>query len=188
MDGWDKTGMTGYAASRTLSRLIGQAALHPRGLEMLRLSFIALVVVLVAPPQLLAQDRVEAGMLQCRGTTQSFVVGSVTELNCSFAPSDGGPAESYMARMKRAGLDIGIDQQVQIAWGVFAPSRLRRGELAGTYGGGAASATVGVGVGANALWGGSNNTVSLQPVSVQGQTGLSAAAGVASLQLIAVGQ
>jgi hypothetical protein len=36
--------------------------------------------------------------------------------------------------------------------------------------------------------GGSNNTVSLQPVSVQGQTGLSAAAGVASLQLLAVGQ
>jgi hypothetical protein len=156
---------------------------------MLRLSSIALAVALVAAPHtLLAQDRVEAGILQCRGTTQSFVVGSVTELNCSFAPSGGGPAESYMARMKRAGLDIGINQQVQIAWGVFAPSRLRRGELAGTYGGGAASATVGIGVGANALWGGSNNTVSLQPVSVQGQTGLSAAAGIANLQLIAVGQ
>ena len=133
------------------------------------------------------QNRVEAGTLQCRGSTTSFIVGSVTELNCTFTPAAGGPAESYMARMKRAGLDIGVNQQVAIAWGVFAPSNLRKGELAGTYGGGAASATVGVGVGANALWGGSNNTVSLQPVSVQGQTGLSAAAGVASLQLIAVG-
>jgi len=135
-----------------------------------------------------AQERVEAGALQCRGSTTSFVVGSVTELNCTFVPSAGGPTESYMARMKRAGLDIGINQQVAITWGVFAPTRLRRGELAGTYAGGAASATLGVGVGANALWGGSDNTVSLQPVSVQGQTGLSAAAGVASLQLLAVGQ
>ena len=134
-----------------------------------------------------AQNRVEAGTLQCRGSTTSFVVGSVTELNCRFVPAGGGPVESYMARMKRAGLDIGVAQQVAITWGVFAPSNLHKGELAGTYGGGAASATVGVGVGANALWGGSNNTVSLQPVSVQGQTGLSAAAGVASLQLIAVG-
>jgi hypothetical protein len=89
--------------------------------------------------------------------------------------------------MKRAGLDIGIDQQVAISWGVFAPTDLGRGGLAGTYTGGAASATFGVGVGANALWGGSNNTVSLQPVSVQAQAGLSAAAGIASLQLIAAG-
>lgn len=156
---------------------------------MLRSSLIMLMAVLIAPTHAaLAQDRVEAGVLQCRGSTTSFVLGSVTELNCTFAPSGGGPAESYMARMRRAGLDIGINQHVAIAWGVFAPSRLRRGELAGTYGGGAASATVGVGVGANALWGGSNSTVSLQPVSVQGQTGLSAAAGIASLQLIAVGQ
>ena len=156
---------------------------------MLRLSSIALTVVLIVPTYTgWAQERVEAGALQCRGSTTSFVVGSVTELNCTFVPSDGGPTESYMARMKRAGLDIGINQQVAITWGVFAPTRLRRGELAGTYAGGAASATLGVGVGANALWGGSNNTISLQPVSIQGQTGLSAAAGIASLQLLAVGQ
>jgi hypothetical protein len=156
---------------------------------MLRLSSIAFTVALIVPTYTVwAQERVEAGVLQCRGSTTSFVVGSVTELSCTFVPSAGGPTESYMARMKRAGLDIGINQQVAITWGVFAPTRLRRGELAGTYAGGAASATLGVGVGANALWGGSNNTVSLQPVSVQGQTGLSAAAGVASLQLLAVGQ
>jgi hypothetical protein len=40
-----------------------------------------------------------------------------------------------------------------------------------------------VGVGANALVGGSNNTIALQPLSVQGQTGLSVAAGVAGLEL-----
>ena len=96
---------------------------------MFRLSSIALTTVLIAPTYTgLAQERVEAGVLQCRGSTTSFVVGSVTELNCTFVPSAGGPTESYMARMKRAGLDIGINQQVAITWGVFAPTRLRRGE------------------------------------------------------------
>jgi hypothetical protein len=67
---------------------------------------------------------------------------------------------------------------------VFAPTnRVGPGDLAGTYGGVAASATVGVGLGANALVGGSNNTIALQPVSLQGQTGLSVAAGIAGLEL-----
>ena len=152
---------------------------------MKRISTAALAAALIASASAaVAQERVEAGILDCRGSTTSFVVGSVTELNCTFAPSGGGPAEHYMGRIKRFGLDIGINPQVAVAWGVFAPTRgLRRGELAGSYVGGAASATVGVGVGANALFGGSNNTISLQPVSVQGQTGFSAAAGIADLEL-----
>ena len=71
-----------------------------------------------------------------------------------------------------------------MAWGVFAPTnRIGYGDLAGSYVGASASATVGVGLGANALVGGSGNTFALQPVSVQGQTGLSVAAGVAGLEL-----
>ena len=71
-----------------------------------------------------------------------------------------------------------------MAWAVFAPtSGSPRRDLSGNYGGAAASATVGVGVGANALVGGSGNTIALQPVSVQAQTGLSVAAGVAGLEL-----
>ena len=47
----------------------------------------------------------------------------------------------------------------------------------------AAEATVGAGVGANVLVGGSNRTVTLQPISVQGQAGLNLAVGVAGLDL-----
>jgi hypothetical protein len=39
------------------------------------------------------------------------------------------------------------------------------------------------GVGANALVGGSNRSVALQPLSVSGQVGLNIAAGVAGLDL-----
>jgi hypothetical protein len=68
-----------------------------------------------------------------------------------------------------------------MAWAVFAPTTRRFGARAGHYGGASAEATVGLGVGANVLIGGSNRTVELQPVSVQGQAGLNLAVGVASL-------
>jgi hypothetical protein len=150
-----------------------------------RLSTVVLAAALVASASsAMAQDRVQVGVLECRGSTASFIVGSVTNLSCAFQPSTGAPRESYHAIMRRAGLDIGINPQVAVAWAVFAPTRgFGRGYLAGNYVGAAASATVGVGVGANALIGGSNNTIALQPLSLQGQTGLSIAAGVAGLEL-----
>ena len=70
-----------------------------------------------------------------------------------------------------------------MVWAVYAPSSRGPGVLAGAYTGATAEATVAVGLGANALVGGSNRTVALQPLSVTGQTGLNLAAGVASLEL-----
>jgi hypothetical protein len=152
---------------------------------MIRVSTIALAAGLVASASsAMAQDRVEIGTLECRGSTTSFVIGSVTDLNCGYRPAGGGPVEPYRATMRRAGVDIGFNQQIVVVWGVWAPSRGQpRWDLSGSYAGAQASATVGVGVGANALIGGSGNTIALQPLSGQAQTGLSAAAGVASLEL-----
>jgi len=149
---------------------------------MIRFTTIALATAFVASASsAMAQSRVEVGVLECRGSTTSFIVGSVTELSCAFKPSSGGPAQPYHATLRRAGVDLGLNQQIVVAWAVYAPSGSM--SLAGSYGGGAASATVGVGAGANALFGGSNNTISLQPLSGQAQTGLSVAAGVAGLEL-----
>jgi hypothetical protein len=152
---------------------------------MIRISMAALALIAASAvsTSAQAQSRVEVGVLDCRGSTSSFVVGSVTQLNCMFNPSGGRPAP-YIATMRRIGVDLGFNQQVAVAWAVLAPSRgLPHYDLSGSYAGGAASATVGVGIGANALIGGSGNTFALQPVSLQGQTGLSVAAGVASLEL-----
>jgi hypothetical protein len=131
-----------------------------------------------------AQNRVEVGVLECRGGTTSFVVGSVTDLDCVFRQSGTGVVDPYYARIRRAGVDIGLPQQVAVSWAVFAPTRrIGAGDLSGNYVGASASATIGVGLGANALVGGSGNTIALQPVSLQGQVGLSVAAGVAGLEL-----
>ena len=69
-------------------------------------------------------------------------------------------------------------------WVVFAPTvQLGRGDLSGNYAGVNASAAVGVGLGTNALIGGSANFYALQPLSLQGQTGLNVSGGVQSLEL-----
>jgi Protein of unknown function (DUF992) len=130
-----------------------------------------------------AQSQVQAGMLECSGTTASFIVGSVTEMRCTFRPGSGS-AMPYVATIRRVGVDVALPANVGMAWAVFAPTRnIGPGELSGTYAGASASATAVVGVGANALVGGSNNTIALQPVSLQGQTGLGVAAGVAGMEL-----
>jgi hypothetical protein len=135
--------------------------------------------------QALAHDTVEVGFLECRGQSMAFVVGSITKLECLFRPNVGARPEAYYGTIRRAGLDIGWNDSTLVKWAVYAPTnRLGATALAGGYAGGSASVTVGYGVGANALFGGSNSTISLQPLSLQGQTGLSAAAGVAALELV----
>ena len=130
---------------------------------------------------------VRAGILQCQGGQNvGFVVGSVASLDCVFQ-SEGRRPEPYVATVRRIGVDLGFTQQTQFTWAVNAPnSRLGRGELAGNYGGVGANASVGIGGGGNFLVGGPQNAYALQPVSVQGQTGLNVAAGIAGLELESV--
>ena len=71
-----------------------------------------------------------------------------------------------------------------LIWGVFAPSAsLAPGGLSGNYLGATRSATVGIGAGANVLVGGSDRTISLQPLSIEGNTGLNVAAGIGAISL-----
>ena len=129
-------------------------------------------------------NRVRVGVLECRGGASiGFVVGSVTNLGCVLRV-EGFPEDRYIATIRKVGLDIGITQETALAWGVFAPvAQLAPGDLTGTYAGAQGSASLGVGVGGNVLVGGSNNTIALQPLSVQGQVGVNIAAGLAELEL-----
>jgi hypothetical protein len=139
----------------------------------------AIAVVSATP----AMANVEVGQLECRGVSQQFVVGSVTNLQCLFRPSSGGRPQPYDAQIRRFGLDVGINQSTVLLWSVFAPNAPGPNALSGTYVGPSANVTVGVGVGANVLWGGSNHTVALQPVSGQGQIGLGVVGGVSAMEM-----
>ena len=131
-----------------------------------------------------ARDQVQAGALVCNTSIElGVIVGSREALNCTFTPSVPGPTQTYNGTITKLGLDLGATNRGVIVWLVYAPTSLRVGELAGTYAGATAEGTIGVGLGANVLVGGSNQTIALQPVSVQGQVGLNLAVGFAELQL-----
>ena len=114
-----------------------------------------------------------------------FIFGSSKQLNCLFNRSNG-TAERYTGEIKKFGVDIGFTKEAQIVWLVFAAGSLAPGALAGSYAGATASGTVGVGVGANVLIGGSNRQITLQPISVEGSKGLNVAAGIGEVELRAV--
>ena len=131
-----------------------------------------------------AQGGVNVGNLTCNVSSGwGFVFGSSRALNCTFAGA-GGRYEYYVGNIMKFGVDIGYTQGGVLIWTVIAPAaNLVPGSLAGSYAGGTASATVGVGVGAHALVGGSNNTIALQPLSLEGNSGLNVAAGIGAIQL-----
>src|SRR5262245_11739238 len=126
-----------------------------------------------------AQSRIQVGVLECRGAgTTGFIIGSVHELFCVFR-SDYAPPQRYVGLVSKLGVDIGITEQSALAWAVFAPVRdVGPGDLAGNYAGVTAGAAVGIGAGANALIGGSNNAFALQPLSIEGQTGVNVTLGI----------
>jgi Protein of unknown function (DUF992) len=127
---------------------------------------------------------VKAGVLTCNVASGfGFIFGSSKSVNCSFSPP-GGPPQHYVGSIDKFGVDIGYTSGGVLVWTVLAPTTSPApGALSGAYGGATASAAAGVGVGANVLVGGSGNTISLQPVSFEGMTGLNVAAGVAALTL-----
>lgn len=134
-------------------------------------------------PQTASRGGFNVGYLNCNvAGGVGFVFGSSRTLNCLFTRTDG-TGERYEGTIRRFGVDIGFTRESTIVWMVFAPGSITPGALAGEYAGAAAQGTVGVGVGANVLLGGSSNQITLQPVSVEGSVGLNAAAGVAAVSL-----
>ncbi len=143
----------------------------------------AAALAMVAPAG--AQGRTKVGVLTCNVAPGiGFVVASQRDMTCVFRPDRRRGREAYVGRITRVGLDVGVTGRGVLAWTVFAPTRaLSPYQLAGNYGGASGQATLGVGLGANVLVGGSRDTVALQPLSVQAQTGLNLALGVGNLTL-----
>ncbi|WP_398479773.1 DUF992 domain-containing protein [Tardiphaga sp.] len=152
---------------------------------MSRLSlFLGLAAATIVTFSAQAQQPVQLGVLNCRGgASVGFIVGSVTNLGCVLTGT-GRADQPYVATIRKVGLDIGITQETALAWAVFAPVNYSgQGDISGNYAGAQGSASFGVGLGANVLVGGSQNSIALQPLSLQGSTGINIAAGLESLEL-----
>ena len=147
-------------------------------------SIAAAAALAFAVPAQAAPHGVNVGSLTCNvASGWGFVFGSSKDLHCTFHQNDR-KAVHYTGEISKFGVDLGYTEGGVLAWGVVAPSSdVRAGSLDGDYVGVSASATVGVGAGANVLVGGFDKSISLQPVSVQGNTGLNVAAGIGSISL-----
>jgi hypothetical protein len=149
------------------------------------LAGIAMAAVMALPAPARAQtDRTKLGVLACDISGGiGAIIASKKSLSCTFTPAVSGPTELYTGSISKFGLDIGGTTGGRMVWTVYATSDAGPGALAGDYVGASGEATIGVGLGANVLVGGSNRTIALQPVSFQGQTGLNVAVGVTGLTL-----
>jgi hypothetical protein len=127
---------------------------------------------------------VKVGVLTCNVEGGwGYILGSSKDIRCNYVPN-GGAGEHYNGDISKVGVDIGFTKGGILVWDVIAPSSdLKPGALEGGYGGATASATVGLGVGANVLVGGFDKSISLQPISVEGNTGLNVAAGIGAMNL-----
>ena len=125
---------------------------------------------------------VKTGVLSCHvDSGWSLLIGSSKKAACVFTASNGKKTK-YTASITKIGADIGYTANKNIAWVVMSLNG-SDASLAGTYMGVNVEATVLVGVGVNALVGGLNGNFALQPLSVQGQTGLGATLAVQALTL-----
>ncbi len=157
-------------------------------IELRKAMLVAVVAVLGAAagaPAYAESAKVKAGTLTCKGQGRvGLILGSRETLDCTYKPSDNRPAISLKGVVTNIGLDIGIKGKSVMIWGVLGSTTSLPGEaLRGSFYGAAADASLGLGAGAKVLVGGNNKSIVLQPLSVQGQTGVNLAVGVTGLKL-----
>jgi len=152
--------------------------------------FLAGAVVLLAAPLFsslpsYASPKIALGTLTCKGRGNvGLIFGSKEVMHCIFATTIGGRHYPYMATITKVGLDVGYKGSSTFIWTVLGPTiSTPENALSGTYGGLTAGMSVGIGGNANALVGGFGQSIFLQPLSVEGQTGINLSAGVAGLTL-----
>ena len=137
--------------------------------------------------------RLQAGTLECEGKGGwGAIITSKKTFECVFITVSGKPLGLYKAVIRKYGIDIGKTGNTSLRWTVLGPARkignkYVLGSLQGEYAGVGAEASAGLGLGANALIGGGEDSLALQPISVQAQSGVSIAAGVSTLVLTYVG-
>ena len=173
-----------FGSISTISRLRSLA-----GAAMSSIRIWAIVCVFLAvpfdPANAQARPPFRVGGLTCStGPRVGLVLGSRQDMRCVFVASPTGQQYVYTGTIRRLGVDVGVTRGGTLFWAVFARnSQIGRGTLRGNYVGASANVALGLGLGAKVLIGGSRRTITLQPLSVEGQIGLNLSLGVANLIL-----
>ncbi|HVY88069.1 MAG TPA: DUF992 domain-containing protein [Hyphomonadaceae bacterium] len=142
----------------------------------------ALAAGLMAAPA--SAGGVKVGVLTCDiEGGWGLILGSQKDLNCAFKATNG-QVSHYTGDITKLGVDVGYTKGGVMIWDVLAPSSdMHMDALEGKYAGVTAGATAVVGGNLNVLVGGLDKSFTLQPVSVEGNTGLSITAAVGAMKL-----
>lgn len=153
--------------------------------KLFRSAMLSACMISAAMPALAQTQRVRVGGLTCiAGPRAGLVLGSRRDLQCVFRSDVTRRQYAYAGKIRRIGVDVGITRGGRSFWAVFAPTAdVGRSTLRGSYLGVSGNVALGVGLGAKVLVGGSRRTISLQPLSVEGQIGINLALGVTNLSL-----
>jgi hypothetical protein len=146
--------------------------------------FAAILAITLVGAGAASAQSAKVGALQCHisGGTGMILMENQA-LDCVFKDS-AGQTSHYIGRMTNVGVNIGISGPGRLVWAVLAATNnVTPGALAGDYVGAAGSVAVGAGAGGAILVGGSNKTISLQPISVSAETGLNLSAGLGNISL-----
>lgn len=174
-----------------MKKILAGVCLAPLGFAGVQMASAADVQTYDEPELVRLDDRggVKIGYLDCRiGGGVGYVIGSAKELDCVFQSTIGSRStEAYVGVIRKMGIDLGFTSEGRMVWAVFAPTAgYHHGSLSGLYSGATVEATIGAGVGANILVGGTSGSVHLQTVSATGQLGLNVAATGTSMTLTSV--
>lgn len=128
----------------------------------------------------------QVGILQC---DTSIGIGEILArkqtMTCVFTRSDG-TVENYTGTIHQYGIELGELKEAHLVWAVVSGSLAEEnGLLSGKYDGVHAEVAAGFGLGADILVGGTEKAFALQPLAVEGQTGINIAAGVEQVELSA---
>lgn len=117
-----------------------------------------------------APQNVELGTLTCQlAANENLLVYARESFACTFEGDDR--KTSYAGRVTKVGANLQLKNNQTLRWLVLAPARYDApGMLAGSYLGASGEAAVGVGAGAKLLVGGSDDAITLQPLSVSTTT------------------
>ncbi len=153
------------------------------------IGLLAVGLSLIALPAMAGEGHggLKIGVLSCKKVEGGYnlLIHSVSNVQCEFSSAAG--KEMYKGESGVAlGLNLEWNPAETILFTVLAGTgdvRIGQYALAGNYYGAKVSATVGVGTGVQALVGGGDNNISLQPLALEGSTGLGASGGLSYLYL-----
>jgi len=135
--------------------------------------------------QPLTKTKYFIGTLNCNVSgSVGLIFGSSKDLSCVFV-TNAGAVENYQGSIKKFGVDIGFTKAAHVLWHVYSLGTDRgAGALDGQFGGSQGSVAVGASAGGTGLFGGRNNEIVLESVSIaQKNAGLNFADGVAEMSL-----